>query len=254
MPALLFLGLTSCSLVRWKKPQRLEGMNAKGYSTSEYLAHQDYLLNSFLESNEAQLIKLSVSQKNYLANLYSFIRKKNELFFTSKSEPVFYMIKSNEPFHFSLPDNHFFFSSSLLSKYIKNESLLNCALVFEMIRSEKNLYNKNVLFPTGDLSVDQVLGLQRLSVEDKVEIHKWAYYLLRRVEIQGDSYLSWLQIKNRNSIDFIKQLGDVQSISREESLFKSFLISSKHSQERRIEYRGSSRGFYNLINLAKVSM
>jgi hypothetical protein len=93
-----------------------------------------------------------------------------------------------------------------------------------------------------------MLSLLRLRTADKIEIHKWAYYLLKRSGVDTDTYLSWLQIKNRNSLDFSIQLGDIQSISREEALFKSFLIESVKESNSTNRHRGSSRQFYSLLN------
>ena len=87
---------------------------------------------------------------------------------------------------------------------------------------------------------------------DKVEIHKWSYYLLKRTGVGPDSYLSWLQVKNRNSLDFSLQLGDIRSISREEALFKAFLIEAEKDSTRFSKYRGSSKAFYRLLNEIKA--
>ena len=105
--------------------------------------------------------------------------------------------------------------------------------------------------PTGHLTTSRILGLMRLKTIDKVEIHKWAFYTLKRVGIDPDIYLSWLQIQNRNSLDFAVQLGDTSSISREESLFKAFLIEQSNAKSNQTKYERSSRDFYSFVNRLK---
>jgi hypothetical protein len=96
-----------------------------------------------------------------------------------------------------------------------------------------------------------MLSLLRLNIEEKVEIHKWAFHILKRVGIDTDSYLSWIQIQNRNSVDFSLQLGDISSISREESLFKAFIIKNTEKKKTSKSHEGSSREFYAFINQLK---
>lgn len=138
----------------------------------------------------------------------------------------------------------------MLERYVKNESMLYSLITYELIRSEKRLYRKNLIIPTGVMSTSRILSLLRLNVQTKVEIHKWAYYLLNRVDVEPTNYLSWLQVKNRNSADFILQFGDIKSISREESLFKAFLIRNKITK-RAIKHRGSTKRFYAFLNNIK---
>ena len=46
------------------------------------------------------------------------------------------------------PQGHkFFFSSSLIKKYVKNETMLYCLIVYELVRSEKNIYKKKIIVP-----------------------------------------------------------------------------------------------------------
>lgn len=253
MPALFICVLYGCATSsQFDLPSTaIQNISQQNYNTQDYIDHQVALKGSLLTELEGKVVDLNWSQKNYLESLFNNIRDNNELFFLKKNKPVFYFVKSKEPFHFSLPENIYFFSTGLMDKYVKNESLLKCILVFEMIRSEKNIYRKNTLYPTGSLAIEKFLRIQRIDPEEKVQIHKWAYYILRRVDTHGDTYLSWLQVKNRNSLDFVKQLGDVQSISREESMFKSFLIKSTQKYRRIIEYKGSSRSFYRFISYLK---
>jgi|TARA_Y100000748_G_scaffold301967_1_gene303200 hypothetical protein len=251
MKKLFFLLIfTSCAgkgLFGWKADDgpQVSLEDYQEFSNQDYIDH----LKSFEDIYKKQntLVGLRQSSYRYLENLVRTISENNELFFEDKLKPRFYIVKSKIPFHFSLPGGRFFLSNGLLDKYIKNEAMLYCVLVYELVRSEKNIYQKQIVIPTKVLNTTRVLSLMRLNTEDKLEIHKWAFYLLKRAGINTDTYLSWLQIKNRNSIDFAKQLGDIQSISREEAMFKAFIIENNKG-EVGDKYTGSSRSFYSLLN------
>jgi hypothetical protein len=93
-----------------------------------------------------------------------------------------------------------------------------------------------------------MLNLNRLSLEEKMEVHKWAHHLTIRSGYDGEYYLSWLQTQNRNTADFILQVGDANQINREESLFKAFLIKNSNEDEQVTTKKNSSKSFYTFIN------
>lgn len=227
---------------------KLEGYNQ--FEKNDYIEHMNALKVPYLNSVEIKKINLKRKNIKYLSSIANSIIKKNELFFVSGKTPKFYIVDSETPFHFSLPGMNIFMSSGLVKKYIKSEKLLFCLITFELIRTEKNIYRKNMIVPTGAISTRRILSLLRLSIAEKVEIHKWAFYILKRVDIDTDNYLSWLQIQNRNSVDFSLQLGDISSISREESMFKSFIIKNTKKKRRR-QHIGSSKDFYAFVKSLK---
>lgn len=247
---------SSCSSINWpswkqEKTEEIQLDYYREFSDQDYIDHLVNFKDIYLKDKSEKVVRLSSKNNNYLKNVVMDITRKNELFFNQVKESEFYIIESNIPFHFSLPGRKFFFSSSLIKRYIKNETMLYCLIMYELIRSERNIYKKVVIIPTGTLSTSRMLALLRLDTVSKVEIHKWAFYILKRIGIDTDSYLSWLQIKNRNSLDFALQLGDMQSISREEALFKSFLIEEVKSIKTTPLYKGSSRDFYAFLGNIK---
>jgi hypothetical protein len=247
----LFFIFTSCSSIDFstfssEKPEEVLLTDYSEFGDMDYVDHLKSFESIYKARNKRNLVKLKYSSQKYLDSITSNITINNELFFKQGVKATYYVVKSKIPFHFSLPGRKFFFSSSLIKKYIKNEAMLYCLLVYELVRSEKNIYNRTIIIPTKTLNTNRVLSLLRLKTVDKVEIHKWAYYLLKRVGIETDSYLSWLQIKNRNSLDFTMQLGDIQTISREEAMFKAFLIETDKKNSNK--YRGSSKKFYTFLN------
>lgn len=240
---------TSCQAFQFGKEKRHISLNKyTEYTKLDYIEHLKSFEKVYLDENRLKIKPVDKASEKYLKGIVENIISNNELFFNQIEESTFYIIKSETPFHFSLPGRKFFFSDSLLSKYIKNESILYCLIVYELIKSEKNMYNKNIIIPTGVMSTARILSLLKIETSDKVEIHKWAFYILKRTGIDTDNYLSWLQIKNRNSLDFAIQVGDVQSISREESLFKTFLIQEIKTLKRSPRQREASRAFYKFIS------
>ncbi len=252
MKYLILILLFSCSSFKLpvfnQKPKvELELTNYKEFNNFDYIDHLKSYHKVYLENIESKRIDLQAKHQEFLKNTVKKITSANELFFKDNVQPEFYIVNSNIPFHFSLPGYKFYFSSSLIKRYVKNETILYCLIVYELVRSEKNIYEKKIIIPTGAIDTERILSLLRLNTEVKVEIHKWSYYLLKRIGLESDSYLSWLQIKNRNSLDFSLQLGDVRSISREEALFKAFLIDNYLEASQRTKYKGSSKQFYSFL-------
>lgn len=251
---LTFIFFTSCSFFSGKNnkeeidlPKNYSEMNLK-----DFIDHVNSFKRSYLASQDVKQHFISYRDTKYLQSLIDNLYKKNELFFSDRKKANFYVIKDDRPFHFSLPDKSIFISSGLLQKYIKSEKLLYCLLTFELIRSEKRIYKKIQIVPTGSIDTNRMISILRLNTKTKVEVHKWSFYILKRIGIDTDNYLSWLQIQNRNSIDFSTQLGDLGSISREEALFKSFLIKNTSRKRSTNKYERSSKKFYNFINGIKT--
>lgn len=250
---LIFYFLTSCSYLglRGDENKGITLTDYKEFEKSDYIDHLKSFEKSYLANTDQDKVQLTQKSKKYLESIATLITKNNELFFSSKDEASFNVIESKIPFHFSLPGKKIFFSSNLIAKYINNETMLFCMIVYELIRSEKLLYDKNIIIPAGTISTPRMLSLLRLGTAEKVEVHKWAFYILKRIGIDTDSYLSWLQLKNRNSLDFSMQIGDIQTISREEALFKSFLIQEVKNTRKIPKYKGSSRDFYTFVRNVK---
>ena len=253
MRFLLFFLLLSCSTSFWGSKSQKDILNIKNISmtSADYRDQLESLKDVFLSSPDVKTFDIGYLNESYLDSLAQNIIKKNELFFFNREKVDFKIVENNTPFYFSLPGRTIFLSSGLIEKYIKSEKLLYCLISYELIRIEKNLYNRISVVPTGSMTLERMMGASRLKMREKVEIHKWAFHVLNRAGIDVDNYLAWLQILNRNSIDFSLQLGDVRSISREESLFKAFLIKNSTKVSSTTKYEGSSRNYYRFINSLK---
>lgn len=214
--------------------------------SQDYADHFASLKKSFLNTPGVDQVRLDRYTSSYFQNLLSDIISKNEIFFLSLRRAEVTVIDSEIPLHFSLPKGEIFLSRGLITKYIKHESMLVSILAFELVRSEKLLYPKEVIIPTGSLPLERIILLSRLSLEEKMQVHKWAHHLSERSGYDGEYYLSWLQTQNRNTADFLLQVGDANLITREEALFKAHLI--KSDTENTVIKKNSSKNFYTLLN------
>lgn len=227
-------------------------MTKAGYEAmtqSDYIDHLTSLKSSFLQTPGVKVLD-GQRGKRYLEQLTNEIISKNEIFFRNVKSVTIHLLELSAPVHFSLPRNDIFISTGLISKYIKHESMLVSVLSFELIRLEKFLYPKRFIIPVGFIELERLLLLERLSLPEKMEIHKWAHYITVRSGFDGEYYLAWLQVQNRNTADFILQVGDVNMINREEALFKSFLIKNSPNDEAASK-AVSSKNFYSFLNMVR---
>lgn len=253
---LFILSFVSCAQVNipyFGKNEEINFLkNWRAHETNDYTHHLASFEKIYLNSATTEELILLGKAKEYLENLALIILENNELFFSEGTRPRIHVVKHAVPFHFSLPGRVVFLSTSLLNKYVKHEAVLASILSYELVRSEKQLYNRFFIVPVGYLPIERVLGLNRIDADEKVEIHKWAYHSVRRAGFDGEYYLSWLQTMNRNTADFIPLIGDASSISREEAMFKAFMIRrAKTEDERAIARRESSREFYQFLFFVK---
>jgi hypothetical protein len=247
--ALIFL-YSSCSgiVVPFKSSKKIDlGTGYNAMSGEDYEDQLASLKSPFINGPGIKIFGLNETTKKYIENLISEIISNNEIFFKKLKKGNVTIIDSEAPLHFSLPRGEVFLSRGLITKYLKNESMLVCVLSYELVRSEKMLYPRQTLVPVGYLSLEKMISLSRLSLDEKMEVHKWSHHLTIRSGFDGEYYLSWLQAQNRNTADFILQVGDVNQINREESLFKAFLIKTTN-EEQVIHRKESSKNFYTFIN------
>lgn len=245
----LFLFSSCSSFVFGFKSQKSSNLGSgyRAMSGQDYEDHLASLKQPFLNSSGIKVYRLNETTQKYLENLLSDIIANNEFFFKKIRQGTITIIDSESPLHFSLPKGMIFLSRGLITKYLKTESMLACVLSYELVRSEKLLYPRQTMIPVGYVTMEKMLNLNRLSLDEKMEVHKWAHHLTIRSGFDGEYYLSWLQAQNRNTADFIYQVGDANQIAREESLFKAFLIKSTNEAQV-IPRKNSSKSFYTFIN------
>lgn len=241
---------SSCSSfilpVKNSKAKKLEDNSYTSMSVKDYSDYLFSLKKSFLNTPGIKAKGVQGPSKIYMQTLLQEILINNEIFFKHLKSAEVTIIESEFPLHFSLSKGEIFLSTGLISKYIKHESMLVSVLAYELVRSEKLVYPKGTFLPTGTLSLEKMLYLGKIDIEEKMEVHKWAHHVTVRSGYDGEYYLSWLQTQNRNTADFFIQVGDVNQINREESMFKAFLI--KSTDDSVITKPNSSKNFYTFLN------
>ncbi len=247
----LLLFFAACSSIkiptRGTKGGNISTATYQEVTSDDYSDHLASLKDSFLSTPGIKTYQINHASRAYLQGLAEEIISKNEIFFKNLKEAHIVVLDLNSPLHFSLPKGWVFLSKALISKYVKHESMLVSILSYELVRSEKLLYPKETFVPVGYVPLEKILTLGRLGLEEKMEVHKWAHYLTVRSGYDGEYYLSWLQTQNRNTADFLLQVGDANLITREESLFKAFLIKNS-TEEETLSKRNSSKQFYTFLN------
>jgi len=236
----------SCSTEKKKSINYLELGNLLPRDYSEQLASmgEDYLLKDGIKE-----IPLSKKSQIYLEQIFNRIVTNNEIFFENKEKPQFHIIKDKSPFFFSLPGAQFYFSSGLFQKYLKSEELFASVLSVEIIKSKRNIYEKKPVIPLGNCSTEKMIQLTRVSASHRHQLNEWSYLVLKRSGFDPSVTLNWIQVQNRNVLDFALLHGDTSSISREEHLFKNFMAKEGVTAlERKTIEANSSQDFYQLMN------
>jgi hypothetical protein len=254
--SLFFFVLTalSCSAVsRSKNRQEFRKIVFKrGMSSKDYVDHLTYLAKDYLSQPDVKTIRLSKASKSYLHKIYNRLIINNELILRSNSRPKFFIVKSNFPFYFSLPNSYFFFSTKLFRKYLKSEDILISVIAREIVKSHRNAYPRNIIVPTGALSTERMLQITRVPLEVKIELDKWAFLIIKRSGYDGFAFLNWLQVQNKHTLDFTLQLKNAREISKEEFLFKNFIVQENQSDnDLKRPLKNSSKEFYSLLRELK---
>jgi hypothetical protein len=248
---LSFLLLTSCG--SFKIPFMGKKTDALSKESYEVMSHKDFsdqlasLKPAFLNTPGVNAVKVNPLVHGYIRGLLNEIIANNEIFFRELKKGEITVIENDAPLHFSLSRGEIFLSTGLITKYLKHESMLVGILSYELVRSEKLLYPKETIIPVGYLPLERILRLSRLTIDEKMEVHKWAHHVTIRSGYDGEYYLSWLQVQNRNTADFILQVGDASLINQEEARFKAFLIKNTLDENVPVK-KNSSKNFYTLIN------
>ncbi|MFA6237148.1 MAG: hypothetical protein WC635_07465 [Bacteriovorax sp.] len=231
------------------------GKKGKDYSHLSEAVDQDYIDHlasagpDYLNYEETKEIKLSKDSVQFLENLYERLVSNNEMLLHQNSEPTFHVIQNKTPFIFSLPRAQFFISNGLIEKYLKSEELFVAALSAEVLKSDRNIYEKRLMVPLGFYNTEKMIQLTRLRPDTKYRINEWTYFVLKRSGYDASAYLNWIQVQNRNTLDFSLYLGDAIGISKEEHFFKNFIAKQGvASLEKKVTEANSSKAFYKLLN------
>ena len=254
---ILTFHLVSCSSIvqLLDNDSRAQKENSKyqKITTQDYTNHIESLVYDYLNTSNVKLVQLKKEHINYLTSIYYDIVKNNELLLKNKLTPKFYIINNPLPLYFSAPNAHFFFSTGLIKKYFKHEALLISAFTHEIIKTQLNIYRKKIIVPIGYMRTERMLALNQIPLNIKMELNKWSFLAMKRANLDAHAYLIWLQMQNKNALEFTLLLGNSQNISKEEFLFKNFIAKEHSSENLALGFResSSSKSFYNLIKYIK---
>lgn len=243
---ILIIVLSACSSVDKKTIDYKElGL----VQSQDYVDHLASAGGDYLNFEETKTVRLRPDTVQFLEGIYERLVSNNQLVLKLPEKPRFYIIQHKSPFLFSLPKSQFFFSTALIERYLKSEELFVAALAAEVLRSQRYIYEKRLMLPLGFYNTEKMVQLTRLKFETKQQVNEWTYFILKRSGYDSSAYLNWIQVQNRNTLDFAMFLGDPLGISKEEHLFKNFM--SKQGAlgvEKKFNEANSSKEFYKLLN------
>ena len=137
----------------------------------------------------------------------------------------------------------------MIERYLKSEELFVAAFAAEVVKSQRFIYEKRIMLPLGYYSTEKMMSLTKLKFDTKQQVSEWTYFVLKRAGYDSSAYLNWIQIQNRNILDFALYLGDSVGISKEEHLFKNFMTKQGAvGVEKRFNEANSSKSFYKFLN------
>ena len=217
--------------------------------TKDYVDHLAASGIDYLNYEEVKEIKLRPSSVVFLEMVYDRLVNNNQMILNVTEKPIFHIVQHKSPFLFSLPRSQFFFSSALIERYLKSEDLFVAALAAEVLRSQRFIYEKNIMIPLGYYSTEKMIQMTRLKFETKEQVNEWTYFILKRARYDSSAYLNWIQVQNRNTLDFALFLSDSIGISKEEHLFKNFMAKQGILGVEKKPYEAnSSKDFYKFLN------
>ncbi len=247
----IFFLCVSCSSIEYFLPDikkdRYLSTKKKGIGKNDFLIHFIYLGKDFVNSNKNNSIPLSQKTQSYLKALVGRLVENNRQLYTSNMKLKFHIIENNKPFYFSLPGGSYFYSTGIFKKYIKHEEILMAILSIQTFRTFRNIYEKKTLVPVGYIELEKMIYLTKISLKHKIEINKWAYFTLEKSNLDPSIILNWIQIRNKNILDFTFMDGDRSAISREEFAFKNFVATIEKDELKTNIQRNSSMQFYRFI-------
>lgn len=247
----ILLALLSCSSD--KKKSSILG-DVEIYKSNDYAEHLASLTDAYMLLEKKETLKLSLGSIDYLQGVYNRIIENNQVLLSKSNSPKFFVIKHGSPFFFSLPKSQFFLSTALIEKYLKSEELFVAAFCAEVVRSVRNIYEKKITYPLGFSSTEEIVALSRIRPEMKKQVNEWVYHVLKRSGFDPSAYLNWIQIQNRNIVDFSYMLGDFANVSKEEHLFKNYMAKQGVlGVEKKLNESNSSNEFYKFLSNVNLS-
>lgn len=248
--------LASCAALRALAPGDgahgvLRGSLARP-APGDYVAHLVHLGGVLAGPGGWEFARLSPADRRYLRSLVRRLVEGNRSLYGDGPAGVsFHVVKSRVPFAFTLPGGRYFYSTGVFRKYIRSEGLLAAVVALQTFRTFHGVYVRRTVVPTGHVGLGEMLALVRIPLEYRDQVNKWGHATLGRAGFDPTPVLDWIQVRNRNVLDFALMDGEPGVVSREEFAFKNFLVSSDRerggSPPPPVPRRNSSRAFYGLV-------
>ncbi len=216
---------------------------------SDYADQLMYLSRPFENTIKDLIVQIDSKSILYLNTIHHRIVKNNEVFLEDSVAPRFVVFNHGYPIIFSLPGNIYYISQTLLSKFLKNEQMFIAALTREVIRSSRRIFKKYQVIVTELMTIEKMMQLMALPIEFKSRINEWTYIVLKRSGYDSSALLAWIQLQNKNSLDFSMQNLDKSILMKEEYFFKNFLVRERYSinEVSAKDEKNSSKEFYAFL-------
>jgi len=238
----ILLFLCSCSFYSKDEKKFPYGFKRDLVKT-DYKEHLIRISDHYIKNSKNKIYKLNKNNLNYFIKLRKRIAQNNENILTEYTSPEIYIVKNNRPFYFSVPGQRIFFSSGLIKKYVKNEDLFISIYTTELLRSSLGIYRKQLYIPFDNVELKRMLKIINLDLKTKVQLNNLSYEVMKRSGFDPEAKLLWLQMENRNSVDFSLQYENPNIISKEEFYIKNYIV--KQDKIESISYeKNSSKEFY----------
>ena len=229
---------TSCSI---KNDVEFPYNAEREFSVDDYQKHLKQLAVNFIKNNKGYVYKVSYRTNKYLSKISNRIISNNESLFDKRKLNV-YWIKDSRPIFFSLPGGYIFLSKGLLKSYVRSEDVFVSIIAYEILKSNLLIYKKNIVTPFEDISLDKVLLLSQVDIETMNKMNILTYEVLKRAGFDPESRLLWIQLQNKNSIDFALLYETPSILPKLEYMFKNYVSTRRDNL---LEYeRSASRDFY----------
>lgn len=236
--------LKGCSSLNMKKKTIYLDEKYSYQTTLDYKKHFTQVGQDYLSFNKKNVLQPSRQTSEYIEGLAERILVNNRMIFSDNFEVKVYFIKNEQPFHFSAPSGSIFLSTALINRYVSYEDVLIAILAGEILKSGKLIYEKKMSAPVGAITYKDMEIYNKLSLNVKNQLNQWSFYVLKRSGVNPLSVLRFLQIKNKNFLDFVTTNNVLTDISREETLLKTFLVKNQVYSDVTKYSTNSSTGFY----------
>ena len=237
----IFIFISSCALN--EKPS-FPYNELRSFEVEDYENHYGAIAQNFIGNNRKYILPSSASSRRYLKRIAEKVFTNNESIFKDQSKKLaFYWLRDKRPIVFSLPGGHIFMSDGLLRNYVRSEDVFISIVTYEILKSHLTIYKKQIMIPFKDIDLKAALKLSDIDLVTRNKMNILTYEVLKRSGYDPEARLLWIQLLNKNSIDFSLLYDNPSILPKEEYLFKNY-VSTKRESGLEFE-RSASRQFYN---------